>query len=74
MPFTATIAVKAANGTVQYVDLANGSAQATVPSWGEAMLVVVNTPDALIEYDPFNITTDVNKGLDYTVQLIGVTA
>jgi hypothetical protein len=39
----------------------------------EASLVVVNTPAMLIQYDPFSISGDVARGLDYTVQLTGAT-
>jgi hypothetical protein len=34
---------------------------------------VVNTPSALIQYDPFSISGDVARGLDYQVQLTGAT-
>jgi hypothetical protein len=72
-PFTATLSIRAASGAVRYVDLANGSGQATVESGEEASLVVVNTPDTLYQYDPFSISGDVARGLDYTVQLTGAT-
>ncbi len=58
---------------MRYVDLMNGSGEATVESNEEASLVVVNTPDALIQYDPFSIGGDVAQGLDYTVTLTGAT-
>jgi hypothetical protein len=73
MPFTATLAVRGADKTVQYVDLVDGAGGATVEAGGEAMLVVVNTPDALINYDPFKLTDAEKKGLDYTVAIIGAT-
>ena len=72
-PFTATLAVKGAGGEVRYVEMAQGGGQATVGNGEEASLVVVNTPDALILYDPFKLTAEVNKGLDYEVQLTGAT-
>ena len=73
MPFTATLAVKEASGTVRYVALPKGSGQAVVASGGEATLVIANTPDTLYLYDPFSLTADVSKGLDYQVQLTGAT-
>ena len=72
-PFTATLSIRASSGSVRYVDLANGAGQATLASGEEASLVVVNTPAALIQYDPFSIGGDVAAGLDYTVQLTGAT-
>ena len=71
--FTATLAIRADSGSVRYVDLANGAGEAMLASGEEASLVVVNTPDALIQYDPFSISGDVARGLDYTVQLTGAT-
>jgi hypothetical protein len=71
--FTATLAVRADSGAVRYVDLPGGSGEATLASGEEASLVVVNTPDTLIQYDPFSISGDVARGLDYTVQLTGAT-
>ena len=70
-PFTATLAVRASSSAVRYVDLDNGSGGATLASGEEASLVVVNTPAALILYDPFMISGDVSKGLDYTVEFTG---
>jgi hypothetical protein len=72
-PFTATLAVLAASGTVRYVDLEGGAGEATLESGEEATLVVVNTPAALLQYDGFKISGDVAKGLDYTVALTGAT-
>lgn len=73
-PFTATLAIRGSNGVVRYVDLVNGVAQATVASGEEASLVVVNTPASLYLYDPFSLSGDVTKGLNYQVQLTGATA
>jgi hypothetical protein len=68
------LAIRSSSGSVRYVDLENGSGSAMLASGEEASLVVVNTPDALIQYDPFQISGDVARGLDYTVQLTGATA
>lgn len=73
--FTATLAVRSNSGSVRYVDLANGTGQATVGSGEEASLVVVNTPDTLIQYDAFqtNASSPEAIGLNYQVQLTGAT-
>lgn len=72
-PFTATLAIRASSGAVRYIDLASGAGQATVEAGEEASLVVVNTPDTLYQYDPFSISGDVARGLDYSVELTGAT-
>ena len=73
--YTATLAVRnKSSGAVRYIDVVSGSGSATVSSTEEASLVVVNTPAQLYTYDPFKITGDVAKGLDYTVQITGATA
>jgi hypothetical protein len=70
--FTATLAVRDTDaGSVRYVDLENGSGEVTVGGSEEASLVVVNTPDELIQYDPFELSSEVKAGLDYTVQITG---
>ncbi|KAK5661247.1 hypothetical protein OQA88_11141 [Cercophora sp. LCS_1] len=73
-PFTATLVVKGSNGVVRYVDMPGGNGQANVANGEEAMLVVANTPSSLILFDPFKLAADTNTGIDYTVQLTGVTA
>lgn len=74
MAFTATLAVRGADGVVSYVDLVDGVGEATVEDGGEASLVVANTPDELINYDPFELTDEVRRGLDYTIEISGATA
>ncbi|KAF2471615.1 uncharacterized protein BDR25DRAFT_303120 [Lindgomyces ingoldianus] len=71
--FTASLVVKASSGTFRYVDLVNGSGSVTIASGEEASLVVANTP-SLVQYDPFSIPADVNKGLSYSIQISGATA
>jgi hypothetical protein len=58
---------------VRYVNLPNGSGQATIGSDEEVSLVVVNTPDSLIPYDAFTSTTNSPEcvGLNYQVQITG---
>jgi hypothetical protein len=71
---TATLAVRnTSSGATRYVDLPNGSGSTAVSSSEEASLVVVNTPASLIQFDPFNLGSDTNAGLDYTVTLTGAT-
>ncbi|KAL4922009.1 hypothetical protein BDW62DRAFT_217854 [Aspergillus aurantiobrunneus] len=70
--FTATLAIRNTDeGSVRYVDLENGSGEATVGGSEEASLIVVNTPAELIQYDPFSLSSDVQAGLDYSVQITG---
>ncbi|KAI1099793.1 hypothetical protein F4804DRAFT_320852 [Jackrogersella minutella] len=73
-PYTATLAIKGSNGAVRYVEVADDKAQATLASGEEASLVVVNTPGTLYLYDPFSLSSDVSRGLDYQVQLTGASA
>lgn len=73
-PYTASLAIKASNGAVRYVQVADNKAQVTLASGEEATLVVVNTPNTLYLYDPFSLTSDVSRGLDYSIQLTGATA
>ncbi|KAB5580219.1 hypothetical protein GE09DRAFT_1050809 [Coniochaeta sp. 2T2.1] len=73
-PFVATLAVRTAGGAVRYVTLPKGSGQAVIGGGEEATLVVVNAPDTLYLYDPFSLTADVSRGLDFQLQLTGATA
>ncbi|KAG8624250.1 hypothetical protein KVT40_007317 [Elsinoe batatas] len=74
---TATVAVKGTQG-VRYVDLVGEVGDATanfeVGQGEEAMLVVANTPEALV-YDGFKLPgTQASWGLDWSVTLTGATA
>jgi hypothetical protein len=73
-PFIATLVISGSGGAVRCLDVFNGTVEATVASGEEATLVIANTPDTLLVYDPFKLTADLNKGLDYQLQLTGVTA
>jgi hypothetical protein len=73
---TATLSIRSSAGAVRYVDLPNGSGQATVTSTEEVSLVVVNTPNSLYMYDPSKIGTaataePASVGLKYQVQITG---
>ncbi|KAI1775950.1 hypothetical protein F4818DRAFT_393480 [Hypoxylon cercidicola] len=70
-PYTATLAIKASNGSVRYIEIVNNKAQANLARGEEASLVVVNTPSTLYLYDPFSLSSDVSRGLDYQIQLTG---
>jgi len=71
--FTATLSIRASDGTVRYVDLPGGMGQATIASGEEASLVVANTPDMLYQYDAFATTaaSPESIGLNYQVQITG---
>jgi hypothetical protein len=71
--FTATLSIRAADGSVRYVDLPDGAGQGIVASGEEASLVVVNTPDMLYQFDPQYIGSPENVGLNYQVQITGAT-
>jgi hypothetical protein len=71
--FTATLSIRATDGSVRYVDLPKGVGQATVASGEEASLVVVNTPDMLYQFDPQYIGSPENVGLNYQAQITGAT-
>jgi hypothetical protein len=66
-PFTATLAVRGSSGAVRYLDLVGGKGQANVGSGETTSLVAANTPRTLYLYDPFSLSNDVKKGLDYQV-------
>lgn len=70
---TATLAVSAANGAVRYVDVVDGAGSVDVADGEEVSLVVANTPEELILYDAFKLTSDVTTGLDYSFTLTGAT-
>lgn len=74
MPFSGTLAVRGSEGSVRYAGLEEGNGQVLVASGEEATLVVVNTPDTLYLYDPFSVTPEVSRGMDYQVQITGATA
>jgi hypothetical protein len=71
--FTATLSVRSNAGAVRYVDLPNGSGQATVASNEEASLVVANTPNTLYQYDAFQTGSSSPEaiGLNYQIQITG---
>ncbi|KAK6948767.1 hypothetical protein Daesc_010538 [Daldinia eschscholtzii] len=70
-PYTATLAVKGTGGAVRYIEVTDNKVQANLASGEEATLVVANTPNTLYLYDPFSLTSDVNRGLDYQLQITG---
>lgn len=72
--FTATLAIHATDtNATRYVDLPDGKGQATIASNEEVSLVVVNTPDTLIQFDPQYIGSPENIGLSYQVMITGAT-
>ncbi|KAL6704801.1 hypothetical protein ACN47E_007605 [Coniothyrium glycines] len=72
--YTATLSIRdTGSGATRYIDFANGSASAKIANAEEAAVVVANTP-ALILYDPFNLSDEAKKGLNYSLTLTGATA
>jgi len=69
--FTATLSIRAGDGSVRYIDCPNGLGQATVGSGEEVSLVVANTPDTLYMYNPDSPGNPANIGLNYEVQITG---
>ncbi len=71
--FTAVVAIKAANNSVRYVDLPNGSGSFQLTSGEESSLVVTNTPNSLYLYNAFESTASSPEsvGLNYQVQILG---
>lgn len=69
--YTATLAVSSTDG-VTYTAV-DGSGSVEVAAGDEVTLVVANTPEELILYDAFSLTSDVQKGLDYSFTLSGAT-
>ncbi|KAF2872400.1 hypothetical protein BDV95DRAFT_618110 [Massariosphaeria phaeospora] len=67
--YTATLAVKGGSST-RYVELNGGKGEVTLASDEGLSLVVANTP-TLVQYDAFNISAELNRGLIYSVQLFG---
>ncbi|KAJ3456201.1 hypothetical protein MRS44_016224 [Fusarium solani] len=73
--FTAKFAVRdTSTGSVRYKTLEQGSGSIEVSDGEEISLVVANTPADPILYDGFKLTSDVQKGLDYSFKLSGATA
>jgi hypothetical protein len=69
--YTATLAVSSDDG-VTYT-IVDGSGSVEVAAGDEVTLVVANTPEELILYDAFSLSSDVSKGLDYSFTLSGAT-
>ena len=53
---------------------ASGAGSAIVAIGEEARLIMVNTTATLIQYDPFSLSAEVSKGLDYQVAITSATA
>ncbi|KAF2218618.1 hypothetical protein BDZ85DRAFT_299412 [Elsinoe ampelina] len=82
--FSATLAVRSNDNTVEYAPLSNTTATGSGNVFAqqiavellqgqEIMLVVANTPDALLDYDNYDISGAVAVGLDYSISLTGAT-
>ena len=62
------------SGATRYVAVSGGTASITIASGEEATLTVANTPATIYVYNPFSLSGDVTKGLDYSVTITGATA
>lgn len=56
----------------RYVDV-KGSGSVNVASGEEVSLVVAKTPDQLLLFDPFSLSSEARAGLDYSFTLTGAT-
>jgi hypothetical protein len=73
--YTATLAVRdTTSSVVRYITLVDGTASSNVTAGEEAALVVANTPATLILFDPFSLSAEASRGLDYQVTISGATA
>ncbi|PSN70440.1 hypothetical protein BS50DRAFT_312764 [Corynespora cassiicola Philippines] len=71
--YTATLSIRdTESGATRYVEFLDGAAEADVTASEEAAVVVANTPE-LVQYDPFNLTAEVNTGMDYSLEVTGAT-
>lgn len=61
------------SGAVKYI-LFKGSGSVDVKSGDEVSLVVANTPESLVLFDPFKLSPEVNTGVDYDFTLSGAKA
>ncbi|KAF2736473.1 hypothetical protein EJ04DRAFT_433107, partial [Polyplosphaeria fusca] len=66
-----TLAVRGADGSGRYVDAVGGKASVVLGSGEEVSLVVVNAPAALVQYDAFSLSAEVNRGVGWSVQISG---
>lgn len=73
-PFTAMISVRSKSGVVKLTALKGGIGEEHIDSGDEAALIVANTPLSPITYNGFEIgpNSEVSKGLNYEVQILGV--
>jgi hypothetical protein len=69
--YTATLAVS--SGSEVTYTVVDGSSSVEVAAGDEVTLVVANTPEELILYDAFSLSSEVSKGLDYSFTLSGAT-
>ncbi|KAI8657216.1 hypothetical protein NCS57_01099400 [Fusarium keratoplasticum] len=71
--FVATVVVYREGGESSYVTLTNGAATVPVKTGEQVSVVVANAPAEPILYDGFNLSDEVSKGLDYTLEVTGAT-
>ncbi|KAM0332373.1 hypothetical protein ACHAQA_002650 [Verticillium albo-atrum] len=71
--YTATLAVYAGAAGTRYV-VVDGTGSVDVAAGEEVSLVVANTPETLVLFDPFELTSEVSTGLSYSFTVTGATA
>ncbi|KAH7179853.1 uncharacterized protein B0J16DRAFT_347832 [Fusarium flagelliforme] len=71
--FVATVAVYHKDGTTSYTTLVDGAASVDITAGDDVTVVVANAPAKAVMYNGFELTEEVNKGLDYTLTLNGAT-
>lgn len=64
--------VRQMSGVVRYVELVNSSGNVLVGNGEEVMFVVVNILVNLVLFDLFKLIVEMNIGVDYIVQILGV--
>lgn len=70
--YTATLVVSSASG-VEYTDVVAGKGNVQVADGDEVSLVIAKTPE-LVMYDAFQISDELNRGLQYSIKIAGATA
>ncbi|KAM0720753.1 hypothetical protein Q7P37_004890 [Cladosporium fusiforme] len=67
--YTATLVLSSSNG-ISYIGV-DGSGSVEAAAGDQLSLVVANTPQELLLYDAFDLSPDVQQGLDYSFALSG---
>ncbi|KAG7104530.1 hypothetical protein HYQ44_015842 [Verticillium longisporum] len=71
--YTATLAVYSGSAGTRYV-VVDGAGSVAVKAGEEVSLVVANTPEVLVLFDPFKLSSEVSQGLSYSFTVTGAAA